>query len=677
MRLAIRISVTGDALSQVPMEVGSHCRALKELNALPTLKHALALCIVNRLLRPFSGRPEANFLAAIVVGIEGMADAIEVACDVVLNGRAKAGSFPGGRNAVIEQITDSKKQRGLLSRAQEPNAFVLIFQDEQRVPHQIRESADVYQVIDELDPRLVKAAIYQTFATEVSLSDAQFIAKQPLDDWLVAFRSGRPVERSLRLLRGMDEQRQTAAGRTKSFRLEELHGYGEAKQWGLELARDLARYRRGDIAWTDVEPGLLLSGPTGVGKTRFAQALATTCGVSLIHGSYARWQSAGHQGEMLAAMREAFEMAKAAAPAILLVDELDSFGSRANEDSHSRTYTRQVVNGFLECLDGAAERTGVVVIGTTNHPEMIDPAILRPGRFDRHIAVTLPDARARLAILRQYLPTVIPSSQETRFIEETEGMSGAELEQLARESRRRARGLDRVVVADDMIACLPETRIVPPDRLAILSIHEVGHAIVALAFGRTIETIRIADRYRVDSSRGLDLGSVRLENAGLHRTARSYHGEICVALAGVAAEIELVGEHGDGASGHPDSDINKATYLATLVEGVLGFGETLVVEHSPSDYNELSRLRLGSPHLWARVDRLLVSRMRETRRIVAENRSAIEALAVELTVRKTMTGTEVSEFLKSASHVVAAATEFAEENRDDTSTRQPRLERAN
>ncbi|MBY3168104.1 AAA family ATPase [Rhizobium laguerreae] len=677
MRLAIRISVTGDALSQVPMEVGTHCRALKELNALPTLKHALALCIVNRLLRPFSDRPEANFLAAIVVGIEGMADAIEVACDVVLNGRAKAGSFPGGRNAVIEQITDSKKQRGLLSRAQEPNAFVLIFQDEQRVPHQIRESADVYQVIDELDPRLVKAAIYQTFATEVSLSDAQFIAKQPLDDWLVAFRSGRPVERSLRLLRGMDEQRQTAAGRTKSFRLEELHGYGEAKQWGLELARDLARYRRGDIAWTDVEPGLLLSGPTGVGKTRFAQALATTCGVSLIHGSYARWQSAGHQGEMLAAMREAFEMAKAAAPAILLVDELDSFGSRANEDSHSRTYTRQVVNGFLECLDGAAERTGVVVIGTTNHPEMIDPAILRPGRFDRHIAVTLPDARARLAILRQYLPTVIPSSQETRFIEETEGMSGAELEQLARESRRRARGLDRVVVADDMIACLPETRIVPPDRLAILSIHEVGHAIVALAFGRTIETIRIADRYRVDSSRGLDLGSVRLANAGLHRTARSYHGEICVALAGVAAEIELVGEHGDGASGHPDSDINKATYLATLVEGVLGFGETLVVEHSPSDYDELSRLRLGSPHLWARVDRLLVSRMRETRRIVAENRAAIEALAAELTVRKTMTGTEVSEFLKSASHVVAAAMEFAEENRDDTSTRQLRLERAN
>ncbi len=148
----------------------------------------------------------------------------------------------------------------------------------------------------------------------------------------------------------MDEKRQAAADRTKSIRLEELHGYGEARQWGLELARDLTRYRRGEIAWTDVEPGLLLSGPTGVGKTRFAQALCDHLWRALIHGSYARWQSAGHQGEMLAAMREAFEMAKAAAPAILLIDELDSFESRATEDSHSRTYTRQVVNGFLECL---------------------------------------------------------------------------------------------------------------------------------------------------------------------------------------------------------------------------------------------------------------------------------------------------------------------------------------
>ena len=652
----------------------------KELNALPTLKQALAFCIAKRLLRPFGKRKDVKFLATIVIAIDGMAEAIEVACELLLKGGAHTGIYAGGRDAVIELITDTKKQRDLLVCAQEPSPVVLIFKDKGQVPPQIRDFADVYRVIDKLDPHLMKAAVYQAFATEISLSDAQFILEQPIEDWSVAFRMGRPVERSLSLLRERYEQRQAAAQRTriaaKPLRLEELLGYGKAKDWGLALASDLARYRRGEIAWADVEPGLLLSGPTGVGKTRFAQALATTCGIPLIHGSYARWQSEGHQGDMLAAMYEAFRAAQVAAPAILLVDELDSFGSRANGDSHSRTYTHQVVNGFLECLDGAIARSGVVVIGTTNYPELIDPAILRPGRFDRHIAIALPDARARLAILRQYLPTVVPDKQETRVIEETEGMSGAELEQLARESRHRARALNRGVVFDDIFACLPKTQIVPTERLAILSIHEAGHAIVALALDRRIEIIRIADRYRVDSGRGIELGSVRLDHTNLRRTARSYCEEICVALAGIAAEIELVGEYDDGAAGYPASDLNKATQLATLVEGVFGFGGTLVVEQNPFDYDELSKLRLRNPHLWRRVDRLLASQMRETRRIVAENWSAIEALAAELTARKAMTGTEVSEFLRSGAYDVTTTTELARENPEDKTARPPRAERA-
>ncbi len=120
-------------------------------------------------------------------------------------------------------------------------------------------------------------------------------------------------------------------------------------------------------------------------------------------------------------------------------------------------------------------------------------------------------------------------------------MSGAALEQLARESRRRARGLNRAVVAaDDLLACLPETRTVPPDRLAILSIHEVGHAIVALAFGRTIETIRIADRYRVDAGQGFEREKRRVGRRGGKKRDLFFLGTVRPETRASAAPLEPI-----------------------------------------------------------------------------------------------------------------------------------------
>lgn len=124
--------------------------------------------------------------------------------------------------------------------------------------------------------------------------------------------------------------------------------------------------------------------------------------MSFYPASYSEWQQAGHMGEQLAAMRKTFSDAQANAPSILLIDEFDSFGRRGGGFT-DRDYKNTVLNAFLECLDGARRRRGVIIVGTTNYPDQIDAALLRPGRISRQIYVDLPDADARLKILSRYL----------------------------------------------------------------------------------------------------------------------------------------------------------------------------------------------------------------------------------------------------------------------------------
>ncbi|CAN7442739.1 ATP-binding protein [Pararhizobium sp. LjRoot235] len=136
---------------------------------------------------------------------------------------------------------------------------------------------------------------------------------------------------------------------------------------------------------------MLLSDPPGCGKTSFAAALARTCGVKLVLASAARWQAMGHLGDLLKAMRRAFDDATKNSTSILFIDEFDSFGDRQALSGDNASYSRQVVNGLLECMDGVRGREGVIVIGATNFPALIDEALLRPGRLERHCAIPLPE----------------------------------------------------------------------------------------------------------------------------------------------------------------------------------------------------------------------------------------------------------------------------------------------
>lgn len=503
----------------------------------------------------------------------------------------------------------------------------------------------VADIITQLPPLTVadlRAGARLAINARLTADEASELFSFPLSHVAAALKAGRTAQQALTRLRNMSS---TTAVRSTSFEissLDKMTGYGSAGEWGLQLARDLRGWMNGVIAWADVDKGLLLSGPPGCGKTIYAASLAKTCDVKLIATSAAQWQAKGHLGDLLKAMRADFATAISKAPSILFIDEIDSIGDRMRFSGDHRDYSTQVVNGLLERLDGLEGREGVVVVGATNLPANLDAALTRAGRLDRHISIPLPDAVSRQAILKQHLGTEISPLDIVNFTGRTEGMTGADLAQVARDAKKKARSANRTLALDDVASCLPATRSISGDFRRSVAYHEAGHALVGLRvnFGTLLDVTICA--YVIATQSLQQIGAARFEtDDSLFRDRQFYLNKICTLLAGMAAERLVLGTFGDGAASGEDSDLARATLIATMVEASLGMGENLAKTHAGS-VREWDQIRRSDRVLSGRVNEILKEQLARATAILENNIWLLHQVAKRLVDKGSLNSAQVA-----------------------------------
>lgn len=441
-----------------------------------------------------------------------------------------------------------------------------------------------------------------------------------------------------------------ARQRPKGPGLEMLPGLGAAETWGRRMAADLRAYAEKRLPWSEIERGVVLVGPPGCGKTTFAAALAVSADVSFVAASLQDWQGAreGHLGTTLAAMRASFDEARRLAPCVLLVDELDSFVSRSTVRNAHREYHVQVVNAFLEQLDGARGREGVLVIGCTNDAENIDPAILRSERLERVIEVPLPDREALAVILRQYLGDTLEDA-DLRHVAEAahrRHATGADIAAWCRAARATARGSGRPLTLDDLVAEVGE----PPPPLdeearRRVAIHEAGHTIAYLACGPGVfEGVSLVDGR---DGRGVTLANLEKLVGPASVTRRLVRRHLRALLAGRAAEIELLGDVSSGAGGSAKSDLARATRLAVQAVGdwCLDEHESAVVWRGAEATRDPTQLLAADGEIRERVAAVLGECMADARRLVRRLRGAVEEIADALLEHGRLGVSEAAEIL--------------------------------
>ena len=438
---------------------------------------------------------------------------------------------------------------------------------------------------------------------------------------------------------------------TQGIHFSDVAGEDEAKESLSEIVDYLHNPKKYSDVGASMPKGVLLVGPPGTGKTMLAKAVAGEANVPFFSMSGSEFVEM-FVGMGASKVRDLFSQAKEKAPCIVFIDEIDAIGKKRDGQFSSNDEREQTLNQLLTEMDGFQENIGVIILAATNRPETLDPALTRPGRFDRRVPVELPDLAGREAILKVHAKK-IKTADDVNFhtiARMASGASGAELANIINEAALRAVRNNRTVVNESDLEESIETviagyqkknAVLSDSEKKVVAYHEIGHALVAAMQSHSAPVQKITIIPRTSGALGYTMQVDQGDKYLL--TKQELENKIATFTGGRAAEELVFGEITTGAS----NDIEQATKLARAMITRYGMSEDfdmVALETVSNQYLGGDASLACSADTQNEIDRKvveLVKRQHEkASKILADNRGKLDELAKYLYEKETITGEE-------------------------------------
>ena len=451
---------------------------------------------------------------------------------------------------------------------------------------------------------------------------------------------------------------------TEGIHFEDVAGEDEAKENLAEIVDYLHNPKKYTDAGASMPKGLLLVGPPGTGKTMLAKAVAGESGVPFFSISGSEFVEM-FVGMGASKVRDLFKQAKEKAPCIVFIDEIDAIGKKRDGQVGGNDEREQTLNQLLTEMDGFEGNNGVIILAATNRPESLDPALTRPGRFDRRVPVELPDLKGREAILKVHAKKIKPADDVDfhTIARMASGASGAELANIVNEAALRAVRQGRTIVheadleesVEVVIAGYQKKNAVLSDQeKKVVAYHEIGHALVAALQSHSAPVQKITIIPRTSGALGY---TMQVEQGDKYlMTKEEIENKIATFTGGRAAEEVVFNQITTGAS----NDIEQATKLARAMITRYGMSDEfdmVALETVTNQYLGGDASLACSADTQKEIDRqvteLVKKQHQKAKKLLLDNRDKLDELSNYLYEKETITGEEFMEILNRDSNTAS------------------------